>query len=86
MPPAIPVTTPPVAAPFIPPASAIVIWALPTKFEVIRCVAWEEGESKWRFAVVFGTDLLKTELVPDLETLWGAADMLWRYLAPHPIP
>jgi hypothetical protein len=66
--------------PVVPPVSATLIWALPTNFDEIRCLAWEEGETSWRIAIQFGNDTIQTELVPNLGALWAAVDVLWRGL------
>jgi hypothetical protein len=65
--------------PVVPP-TATLVWALPTNFDEIRCLVWEEGDIGWRIAVVFGNDTLGTELAPNLKALWTAADILWRGL------
>ena len=36
----------------VPPASATLVWAFPTKFEDVRCIVWEQG-SGWVIVVMF---------------------------------
>jgi hypothetical protein len=80
MPPAV---LPPVIPLPAPPDSAVIVWAIPTNSEVIRCLAWEDDNNNgWWIAIVFGKETLKIDRVPDLDTLWYAAELFQCGLAP----
>ena len=71
----------------VPPASAALIWALPTKFEEIRCFVWEDGPAGWVIAIMFGSETLSIDTVPTRAAMEAGVDVLWRGLlksgAPH---
>jgi hypothetical protein len=64
----------------VPPASATLIWAFPTQFEVVRCFVWEHGPAGWIIAVMFGDETLAIETAPTRWAMEAGVDMVWRGL------
>jgi hypothetical protein len=65
----------------VPPASATCLWTLPTPFDALRCVVWEEGAG-WNIMVLFGAEPLVRELLPNGYSMQVWVDLLWRELVP----
>ena len=64
----------------VPPASATLIWALPTEFEVVRCFVWEHSPAGWSIAIMFGDETLALEVAPTRWAMETGVDMVWRGL------
>jgi hypothetical protein len=64
----------------VPPPSATLIWAFPTKFDVVRCFVWEHGPAGWVIAVMFGDETLALETAPTRWAMEAGVDMVWRGL------
>jgi hypothetical protein len=64
----------------VPPASATLIWALPTKFGEIRCLVWEDEPAGWVIAIVFGNETLAHHKARTGPAMEAAVDLLWHGL------
>jgi hypothetical protein len=64
----------------VPPASATLVWAFPTKFEDVRCIVWEQGSAGWVIVVMFGEEPLALEMAPTRQAMQAGVNLVWRGL------
>ena len=64
----------------VPPASATLVWAFPTRYEDVRCYVWEQAPSGWTIAVMFGDEALAIETAPTRWAMEAGVDLVWRGL------
>jgi hypothetical protein len=64
----------------VPPASATLVWAFPTRFDEVRCFVWEHSPEGWSIAIMFGNETLAFEVAPTRQAMEAGVDVVWRGL------